>query len=176
MKVQVRKGVFETNSSSTHAISICEFDVNKHKIPETLVFKTGEYGWECDSYYDTESKASYLWTAILSEYQYLDQEEDLIKIKGSLTKLLNDAGVKNVYFEDYPYETSPWNERSYIQSDGYIDHAGDLYGWANEMIEEPELLYGYLFNSESVVLTGNDNDDYDVEYAKNAIYTRYKGN
>ena len=40
MKVQVRNGVFETNSSSTHAISVCAFDINKHEIPETVVFET----------------------------------------------------------------------------------------------------------------------------------------
>lgn len=176
MKLQVRNGVFETNSSSTHAVSVCAFDINKHEIPETVVFETGDFGWEIRDYNDVDSKAAYLWTAVVSEYQYLDEEEDLIRIKSAFTKILNDAGVKNVYFKDADYKTSDWVSRPYLDVDGYIDHAGDLFGWANEMIEEPELLLGYLFNNESVVSTGNDNDEYGVNYAKNAVYTIYKGN
>ena len=176
MKVQVRNGVFETNSSSTHAVSVCAFDINKHEIPETIVFETGDFGWEINNYTDVNSKASYLWTAVVSEYQYLDEEEDLIRIKAAFTKILNDAGVKNVYFKDAGYKTSEWVDRPYLDIDGYIDHAGDLFGWANEMIEEPNLLLGYLFNDESLVSTGNDNDDYGVNYANNAIFTIYKGN
>ncbi len=66
MKV-IRKGVFETNSSSTHVISItggeCE---NPDRLfpSEDGVYRIhpGEFGWEVRTYYDAVMKASYALT------------------------------------------------------------------------------------------------------------------
>ena len=63
-----------------------------------------------------------------------------------------------------------------LDCNGYIDHVSDLYGWAEEMIDEPELLLGYLFNDESTVATGNDNSETPVKFVNGAIYTIYKSN
>jgi hypothetical protein len=41
---QIRKGVFETNSSSTHSICIAKDD--GLTIPKSLHFDFGEFGWE----------------------------------------------------------------------------------------------------------------------------------
>ena len=59
---------------------------------------------------------------------------------------------------------------------GYIDHPGDLYEMIDALLEDPELLYGYLFNDNSMVSTGNDNDDRGINYAYDAIFSVYKGN
>lgn len=37
---QIRQNVFETNSSSTHAISIMTYDKDKLNIPKTVKFDT----------------------------------------------------------------------------------------------------------------------------------------
>ena len=151
MKVQVRNGVFETNSSSTHAVSICAFNINKHEIPETVVFETGDFGWEVNDYNDVNTKASYLWTAVVSEYQYLDEEEDLIRIKAAFTKILNDAGVKNVYFKDADYKTSDYVNRPYLDIDGYIDHDSIVYD-IYELKDEVDNDYiNFIFNPENYV-------------------------
>jgi hypothetical protein len=59
---------------------------------------------------------------------------------------------------------------------GYIDHPEDLYELVDAVLKRPELLYGYLFNSESMVSTGNDNDERGVNYADSAIFSVSKGN
>ena len=69
MKTQTRLKAFETNSSSTHSISISPNDpalntnINGKKIVNVY---TGEYGWEEDSYYGFADNASYVATYILS--------------------------------------------------------------------------------------------------------------
>ena len=49
MKRQIRRGVFETNSSSTHAICIAKGDYNLSK---HIDFTIGEFGWENNEYDD----------------------------------------------------------------------------------------------------------------------------
>lgn len=80
---QIRKGVFETNSSSTHSICISRAEA---KIPtgQTVRFCWGEYGWENDTVYDT---ASYLYTGIMEND---GAAENLEKLK----EMLDEMGVK----------------------------------------------------------------------------------
>lgn len=44
MKRQIRKSVFETNSSSTHAICITKKKDN-YKLPDHIDFEFGKFGW-----------------------------------------------------------------------------------------------------------------------------------
>ena len=173
--IQIRQGVFETNSSSTHAISICEFHSNI-ELPEVVLFETNQdFGWEFEDYTDVYSKANYLWLAICYKYNNLGQEDELIRAKSTLTQYLERIGVK-AEFEDRRYVESEWYDDMYINMRGYIDHPEDLYELVDAVLESPELLYGYLFNSESMVSTGNDSDEREVNYAKNAIFSVSKGN
>lgn len=64
MKKQTRKGVFETNSSSVHTITISKNGYDKSIIPEVLVFIFGEFGWEVNKLSSVYEKASYLYTAL----------------------------------------------------------------------------------------------------------------
>jgi hypothetical protein len=174
MKLQIRQGVFETNSSSTHAISICKYE--GQPIPESIYFGFGEFGWDDEVYDDHESKAAYLWTAVCGHYYYEDDKPKIEEIKAALTKILNDNGVKSVEFATGEYVESYNKEYKYLRFDGYIDHGWELIKWVENMLEDPDLLIGYLFNTESFVNTGNDNDDTPLDWAENAIYTMYKGN
>ena len=176
MKIQIRQGVFETNSSSTHAISICEYHSNV-ELPEVVKFESNQdFGWEFENYTDVYSKANYLWLAICYKYNTPEDEDKLLEAKATLSQYLERIGVI-AEFEELEYTESSWNpERRYLDMRGYIDHSGDLYEMVDALLEDPELLYGYLFNSESMVSTGNDNDDRGIEYAKDAIFSVYKGN
>ena len=175
--IQIRQGVFETNSSSTHAISIAKFSETLC-IPETVRFTHDhEFGWEQAIYNDYENKAAYLWVAVCSQYDGPEDEDRLLEIKIKITDILTNAGVKSVIFQEANYVTSQWNaERTYLDIGGYIDHTEDLDGWIDDLLDEPELLLGYLFNPDSQVETGNDNDDEGVSFTLNAVYTLYKGN
>lgn len=159
--LQVRKGVFETNSSSTHSIAISYFDKSKLNIPKHLNFQRGEYGWEFETYSDVDAKASYLYEAILSTetpQNYID----------TLTRILKNNGCE-----------AEFNNADY----GYIDHSHSLYKWLVNIFENEELILSYLFDDDSFVETGNDNSDYEcfseVYDAKDALKYKYiymKGN
>lgn len=155
MKIQIRKNVFETNSSSTHVLSISSDSLNE--IPTKLVFTVGEFGWECETYMDVESKASYIWTYICYT------EENLEEWKKYLTKVCKEAGVKEVEF---------------IEPTGYyyIDHCYELSDFMLDM-KNAKLLKKFLFCSDSGIETGNDNDDEEVNApSKHILKEYYKGN
>ena len=61
MKRKIRRGTFETNSSSTHAICITKSDVKKCDLSKNVTFTHGEFGWEVEEYYGLWEKASYLY-------------------------------------------------------------------------------------------------------------------
>lgn len=153
---KIRKGVFETNSSSTHSICITKNDVLDEK-RNWISFQTGEFGWECDTLTTLSEKASYLYTAIL----YNEKLDLLDKVK----EILDTNNIE--------YEFEEANDRySY-----YIDHSSMLNEFLNDICNNEDKLMRFLFSSESFILTGNDNDDYDVEI--NVSYEHeeyYKGN
>ena len=86
--IQIRAGVFETNSSSTHSIAISKKPV---VIGKSIRFGIGEFGWENDCV-DT---ADYLYTAILDmiqdatsdERQYLSKK--MVALANKITQLNN---------------------------------------------------------------------------------------
>ena len=175
--IQIRQGVFETNSSSTHAISIAPY-TKDIQVPEYFKFSHDrEFGWERATYQDAETKAAYLWVAACSQYDSIKNKDTLLRIKAELTRILMEYGVKTVIFQDAEYVKSKYyDDREYLDINGYIDHSGELDGWVDDLIDEPELVISYLFNNKSQVMTGNDNDDDGVSFTSDAVYTIYKGN
>ena len=82
---KLRKGVFETNSSSMHSVVITgnsdDFDDFPMLDGDGMVhIDCDEFGWSYEGYYDgVEQKLSDLATMIdTQEYQYYDYEEDNI--------------------------------------------------------------------------------------------------
>ena len=147
MKRQIRQGVFETNSSSTHAICISkDHDTSKLKLPNSVSFDHGKFGWECRELKHTYEKASYLYEAILGTYYENGSEEKL----DHLEEILNKHGIE-CDFE--PTSGEYWD-------DGYIDHVGedDMPDWLENMMNDDDALLTYLFG-DAFVITGNDNDD-----------------
>ena len=140
--MKIRKGTFETNSSSTHSIAISK---NKVNIPvgTCMNFYIGEYGWEENEY----DFPSYMYTALL----YNDDVEGLEKLKSILDKW----GVK------YYFQTPKWcywgekKESRYLDN-GYIDHGNETFDIMKQILEDEDLLARALFG-DSTVYTGNDN-------------------
>ena len=175
MKKQIRKNIFETNSSSTHAVSI--FRGSNYVIPERIEIRPGEFGWESREYSSPEAKLSYLYTWILDKcrsYEYnevtekYDDQYDYKKLKDYQYRIkskLLDAGVKEVEFD----KCNGWCD------EGYIDHSEELYDDDLETILEGYFL-DYVFNPDSYIETGNDNNEYRVCEADNADFSFYKGN
>lgn len=130
-----RKSVFETNSSSTHSISISSStDVFSSITPDengNIVLTGGEFGWENESYNDPLTKANYC---------ALDYKNNKSKL-GMLKKvILEHTGAKAVI----------------LNLDGYIDHQSA--GTSEEAFESEEILKRFIFGKNSFLETSNDND------------------
>ena len=182
MKVQIRQGIFETNSSSVHAISITKNKPNaEYAKYTTCEFHVGEFGWEHVRYYDFNAKASYLWTIIVNcflkhvddegtykgydgkEYQNYHYELDVenpeyIEIKNAIINALKHIGVEdngwNIRFQE-DFEKTSWGSLE----TGYVDHTPGL-DFVNQIVFNEDRLLRFLFNDNSTITTWNDNEWY----------------
>lgn len=176
---QIRRNLFETNSSSTHAITIANNtdDDFKNNLPKVLELELGEFGWEYDRHQTISERASYLFTAIVYNgwvEEYMPKLVDTLKKWGvevrypELKKIESEYRPGDFYFE-------PVEGRGYF----YIDHGFELKDFVEKLFSDETLLMNYLFSPESFVSTGNDNDEDDVDTttnAKNILFEYYKGN
>ena len=152
MRRQIRRSVYETNSSSTHAICIAK---DGYELKDHIDFHIGEYGWECEEYGDLDNKASYLITAILSmDKEYAD--EKLTRLKDILDEYEITYTIPELNVKSYEYG----KEKHYYYNIGYdyIDHAGELKSWLDDLLSDSDKLFRYLFGN-SIIITGNDNGD-----------------
>ena len=146
--INIRKNIFETNSSSTHAICISKN--NNYNIPTTLNFTFGEFGWENKFIYDTEELASYLYTGMY--HRYNGDEKLIEKFKNYLYETLGKYGCE-CSFEEPSESKYGWMDS------GYVDHAEDLDDFLNSFNKSEKRLLRYLFSPDSFIITGNDNED-----------------
>lgn len=154
MKRQIRKSVFETNSSSTHAICITKKKDN-YKLPDRIDFEFGEFGWECEEYEDTHNKASYLITAIFS-FSKSEADKKIAQLKNVLDSYNITYSIPEPKIKSYT-----WNKTEHFYYDldyNYIDHAGETKKFVDAVLSDSEKLFRYLFG-DSFIITGNDNDD-----------------
>lgn len=141
MKIQLRKNVFETNSSSIHSICISKDD--SYTLPESCKFELKQYGWGPDYEYNV---GNYLYTALA----YMHRTDEMDKLK----EILERHNVKT------EFEPSP-SDSDYF----YIDHPG-----LEELIEylfkdeNENVLLSFLFGNKSMVLIYNDNGEYPEMY------------
>lgn len=137
--MKIRKGTFETNSSSTHSIAISKNKVNI-LVGRSINFYIGEYGWEESEY----NFPDYMYTSLLCN----DDEEGLQKLKSILDK----------WKIKYNFEEPEWeydNEYRYLRN-GYIDHNDETFSIMRTIIDDEDLLARALFG-DATVYTGNDN-------------------
>lgn len=161
---QIRRNVFETNSSSTHSICITKNDLLNDK-RSFVDFTFGEFGWECDTLTTIREKASYLYTGIYCVCS--NDEERLNYCIDNIKEILQEAGIECEFEND---SKSFWEH-------GYVDHGSELNDFVNDLVGDGDKLLRYLFSDESFVITGNDNSDDDVDI--NVDYEHdeyYKGN
>lgn len=145
--MKIRKGTFETNSSSTHSIAISKDKVNPYNLPVgySIYFRIGEYGWEEDEY----SFPDYMYTALLCA----DDQKSITKLKS----ILNKWGI-GYKFQKPEWRYYHYDNQSYRYLDnGGIDHSGEAYSIMIEILNDEDLLARALFG-DSCVYTGNDND------------------
>lgn len=143
----IRRSIFETNSSSTHSVFIDE----KSDLLETIEpvdgvieIEYGEFGWEQEVYHNPYTKASYALT--YSQYgDDSDRRKDMLR-----EVIMNHTGAKEIIFK--PISEKGWNGEPDL---GDIDHQSvhehpDIFSSA-------ENLKLFIFNPKSYVETDNDN-------------------
>ena len=170
---KIRRGMFETNSSSTHTIIITDEPCE----PALKVdFRIGEFGWECDTYYDIDTKASYIYTlacACLGRDVYQDFCDILCKY-GVDCECSAPARICVSKYKDEEY--------TYLDN-GYVDHDYEGRDLVDAIFEDESRLIRFLFSPDSFVVTCNDNMEEDeIEEWEDAVEvsypheTYYKGN
>lgn len=153
----IRRGVFETNSSSSHSISITGKDDNTvERLKERyngkqICIALGQYGWGYDVLKTFEERLSYIITMIVSynELSYTDStnvEEiyALDEFKEVAEILKEKLGCNYIVIEENTI------------SDCYVDHQS-CYSLHDFLDKFGLTLEDYLFNDKYFVIIDNDN-------------------
>lgn len=161
--IKTRHGVFETNSSSTHSLTLSPIMENMVESPVTdreiamgfVTICSGEYGWEQDTFSFFHEKASYLYTDAMIGKDDKDENVDPnneyyrntnLKLKMIADSIKEYTGLGVVFTKE---------EGSYYPF-GYIDHQS--YGVCSQVWEEGvDGVTRFLFSMNSSFETDNDN-------------------
>ena len=148
---QIRIGTFETNSSSTHSITIGsgEWEIPGHKVVVTF----GEFGWEIETYTDFWSRLEYAATYAAN----YDNGNSLDLLNEVLEENFDEI-LYNVDEEYYTYDEflEKWKNEDFEFGDlGYIDHQS--IDDAAEIFYTKSNLEDFLFCTDSYFKTDNDN-------------------
>ena len=160
--IEIRRGQFETNSSSVHVLVIPRD--TEITIPKKVFLEGGEYGWESGSVTNT---LNYMYQACVDQ-----GKEELNKF----FEYLKRKGVEEIHSPEINWVTEEYGSSSYTFARGkdgydigYIDHSDEIP--LDIMFANENLLDRFLFGNGSFVHTGNDNnsdtcpkiEDYDSE-------------
>jgi hypothetical protein len=142
----IRNKVFETNSSSTHSVSIVSnvSGIYDSIIPDNgiITLTGGLFGWEWEKYNDATTKANYAAVFCQDHPQEVEMLNEVLK---------EQTGAKDIY----------WDLR-----DSNIDHQSSWSedGEAKTIFQSKEILKNWIFNPSCWLYTGNDNSDADCEF------------
>lgn len=170
--VQIRRGVFETNSSSVHSICIAT-ESNRSPL-KTIYINAGDFGWEHDFLYSPSEKMSYLVTALYDSNAY-----DVATTDEMFGKLLTWLKEEDIGYEvNIKKELARYRSGLYYSINGYVDHAEGCGAFLDYVFASKENMLNYLFSPDSFIITGNDNEEdeipeIDVEYPHEEFW---KGN
>lgn len=169
---QVRSGVFETNSSSTHSICITTNRKTTMCHPDHVHFRCDDFGWEHRRLDSTEDKAAYLYSSMLHIFEQKELEKATAQIVDTLYKFKITCSFDKPEYRDY-------GSGLVYCINASVDHCGedDHREFVEKTVYNEGRLLRYLFSQDSFVLTGNDNDYYDVGInVKYPHESFYKGN
>ena len=140
----IRKNVFETNSSSSHSISISSrdnlFDYLDQDENGIITLNGGEFGWSGGDFFDAETKANYCAVDVYNDPKKRQMLIDVIK---------EHTGCKGVVLNidiDCISSSGNWS---------YIDHQSQ--GTSYDAFTSPQTLKRFIFNPQSYLTIDNDN-------------------
>lgn len=157
MNLRVRNSVFETNSSSTHSVTVSQDEIVEPALSkETL--RTGvievrphDFGWEWMRYFTPEEKIGYLLVQ-LCRNSSLGKPDEF----GCYAAVLKEENPQAKFLiETIEEETGCTVRVHYPPNSAYIE--GDSYGVGFEVLNSREDLARFVLSKASYVETGNDN-------------------
>lgn len=154
MRTQIRDKVFETNSSSSHSVTVsgkevAHFGLSKAEL-RSGVIRINQYngfGWEEETFNDTKSKIAYL--LINAAGGHLgpgsnDLVPDLKETRWKARKLID-------FVEEVTGCTLEFYAKDYVCVDSESAHVG------MDLLDDPDRLRQFLFSDGSYIMTGKDN-------------------
>lgn len=149
---QVRKSVFETNSSSSHAFAMGRGDVvsmpfSKEVLTEGIfTVYQNDYGWEWYRYYSSPEKIRYLVTLVLNGNSYRESVSGENTYLNMLSKVVKEHTGVILQYDAF--------------SKGGIDHQSSINenGRVMGVFDSERLLKSFLFDDTAYIQTGNDNE------------------
>lgn len=164
MKTQIRDAVFETNSSSTHSVTIDRDEVVDIALArETLrdgvirvVIPDSGYGWEWCRYYRPENKIAYMLMQFHGGYLHGDMDR-LADNDDHAAAIREDSRCD--WFLSMIEKATGCRVEITRRSEDSLSYGIDHQSVGNDMekIEEAEDILRLVFGSKSYIETGNDN-------------------
>lgn len=164
MKI-IRRNTFETNSSSTHSISlfnnILDQTITEDYLGNTsgeLHIKLGTYDWGWKTISSAYDKLQYLLTSLAQSlacnFWYSNEITDEA-LEESKDVIYDDSCFQHLEYA--VHKNSRFTSIVIDDFQGYIDH--ESYSYVYDLIEEANCLYleDFLFSSSVQVRQGNDN-------------------
>jgi hypothetical protein len=156
MTVQIRNAVFETNSSSSHSVTVSreeladDFGISKATLRSGVIRAeiAGHYGWAWKRYYSPGAKIAYLATQLAGHHADGMEGVDVTKF------MRRDAGVASLI--DLVQRRTGCRVEIIGADDASIDH--DSVGVGTELFDDEDVLMRFIFGPGSFVQTGNDNN------------------
>lgn len=149
---KIRLNIFETNSSSTHSITM--YGRNNFVKPTSTIFvHFGEFGWEVETFRDWHDKLSYVLTAI--QY-HIHIPQDQITKKTILESKYGKWLLEMI--KDYCGMEVIVSDCGGYFSVGYIDHESVyVLEWPETENVWKESMKNFIFNTRYILHTDNDN-------------------
>ncbi|MBO7695763.1 MAG: hypothetical protein J6T10_24295 [Methanobrevibacter sp.] len=161
--INIRRGTFETNSSSAHAI--CVHNDKNIKIPSYIFFGLEDLEAEYSHWYEgghwntIQGRANYLHTIMVM----MLPKTKYVESKTRLTKWLKELGVKSEWAKvKWSEDGESFASKQFLYE--IKDTCSDTI--LNIIIEDKEKLRNYLFGKNSDIIIGYD--DYFYENLKKA--------
>jgi hypothetical protein len=139
----IRTNCFETNSSSTHSITIDDSYVLKED-PRGTHVAPGEFGWEHSKFNSFEKKASYFWTLAQSDNYEWERMGGSLKERMLRIAATYGFGLHAAVRDSWSYVDHGW------------EHYADMCNRRPDLLTD-EGLYAFLTNESCWIMTGNDN-------------------
>ena len=155
MAINIRKNIFETNSSSTHSLVICPREEDyKYNSLKKMTIKGDYYGRPAPKILsETEDKLNYIWTAICDLFLSISWTKDYkvceIKYTDDFRYWLNEL---QRMFPNTNFIVPNKNNVFDIQ----IDHVNELQNFFTKCRNNINILEDLLFEIDSFIIVESD--------------------